>query len=66
MHGKLEPGDCFLLCSDGLIKALDDDKIARAMAGTQMDRMADTLLQDALVSGARDNVSLVVVLSPPA
>ena len=66
VHGKLEPGDCFMLCSDGLIKALDDDEIARAMAGTQMDVMADTLLQDALVSGARDNVSVVVVLNPPA
>jgi type VI secretion system protein ImpM len=74
VHGKLEPGDCFMLCSDGLIKALDDTEIARALAGTQMQTvagtqmqtMADTLLQDALVSGARDNVSVVVVLYPPA
>ena len=64
VHGALEPGDCFLLCSDGLIKALGDAEIAEAMAGRQMDRMADTLLQDALVSGARDNVSVVVVLNP--
>ena len=66
LHGQLEPGDCFLLCSDGLIKALDDEAIAATMAGSRMDQMADTLLQDALVSGARDNVSLVVVLYPPS
>ncbi len=66
VHGKLEPGDCFMLCSDGLIKALGDEEIAVAMAGTQMDRMADTLLQDALVSGARDNVTVAVVLNPHA
>lgn len=66
VHGKLEPGDCFVLCSDGLIKALSDEDIGVALTGTQVDRMADTLLQDALVAGARDNVTLVVVLNAPA
>ena len=66
VHGKLEPGDRFMLCSDGLIKALEDEEIAEAMAGPHVDRMVETLLQDALVAGARDNVTLVAVLNPLA
>ncbi len=65
-HGRLEPGDRFVLCSDGLIKALNDVDIADALSGTQVDRMAEGLLQDALVAGARDNVTLVAILNPPA
>ena len=65
-HGELEPGDRFVLCSDGLIKALDDVDIADALSGTQVDRMVEGLLQEALVAGARDNVTLVAVLNPPA
>ena len=64
VHGELEPGDRFVLCSDGLIKALDDDEIAAGLAGAEVDHMADTLLQNALVSGAKDNVSVVTVLNP--
>ena len=65
-HGPLEPGDRFILCSDGLIKALDDVDIADALSGKQVDRMAEGLMQEALVAGARDNVTLVAVLNPPA
>jgi type VI secretion system protein ImpM len=66
VHGKLEPGDRFMLCSDGLIKALDDADIAAALEGTQVDPMAETMLQEALVAGARDNVTVVAVLNPPS
>ena len=66
VHGKLEPGDRFMLCSDGLIKALNDEDIIESLTGGQVDRMADLLLQNALVSGARDNVTVVTVLNPSA
>ena len=66
VHGKLEPGDCFMLCSDGLIKALNDEDIIESLSGSQVERMADLLLQNALVSGARDNVTVVTVLNPSA
>jgi serine/threonine protein phosphatase PrpC len=55
-----------MLCSDGLIKALDDADIAAALEGTQVDPMAETMLQEALVAGARDNVTVVAVLNPPS
>jgi type VI secretion system protein ImpM len=64
VHGVMEPGDVFVLCSDGLIKALEDDHIAEGLAGHDMERMVEGLLADALVSGARDNVTVVAVANP--
>ena len=56
--GTVVPGDRFLLCSDGLTKALDEAAIA---AGTAAAEPADQLVEAALVAGARDNVTAVVI-----
>lgn len=64
VHGALAPGDVFVLCSDGLIKALEDEHIASVLADTRVEHVVETLLQDALVSGARDNVTVVAVVNP--
>ena len=53
-----EPGDRFLLCSDGLNKALDEHLIA-LLAGT--DDPARRLIDAALEYGVRDNVTAIVV-----
>ena len=55
--GCAEPGDRFLLCSDGLFKALDSAAIARLTAGPEPAR---ALIQAALAASARDNVTAVV------
>ena len=55
-------GDRYLLCSDGLTGEIDDDEIAtvlRTVADPQA--CADELLERALVSGARDNVTVLIV-----
>ncbi len=65
VHGQIEPGDVFLLCSDGIIKALDDEDIAVLLAGAQPAPAVEALIQDALVAGARDNITAVVVRAPP-
>lgn len=57
----LEPGDIFLLCSDGLTDPLDDDAIAAICARTDIADMAETLVQEALSAGGEDNVTVVVV-----
>ena len=68
VHGKLEPDDCFLLCSDGLIKALQDedieDLLGTSLPGGSVDHAVEGLLQEALVAGARDNVTIAVVFNP--
>lgn len=53
-----EPGDRFLLCSDGLNKALDDATIARLVAAHDP---AKSLIEAALSVGVRDNVTAIVV-----
>lgn len=56
--GRAEPGDRFLLCSDGLFKALDSPVI---MALMQASEPARALIDAALEAGARDNVTAVVI-----
>jgi len=59
---RAEPGDRFLLCSDGLNKALDERLIARLAA---TDDPARHLIDAALEYGVRDNVTAVVTEYAP-
>ena len=57
--GLVEPGDRFLLCSDGLCKTLDVATLARLTA--EPSDPAAQLVGAALEAGVRDNVTAVVV-----
>lgn len=57
----LEPGDLFLLCSDGLTDPLDDPAIVAICQRTDPADLAETLVQEALQAGGEDNVTVVVV-----
>jgi len=57
----LEPGDRFVLCSDGLDKELADDEILAAAGSARGGDLADTLVELALSRGSRDNVTVVAV-----
>jgi serine/threonine protein phosphatase Stp1 len=59
--GRVMPGDHYLLCSDGLNKAVDDADIAALLRGHDP---AEALIAAALERGARDNVTAVVVVVP--
>ena len=57
-----QPGDRWLLCSDGLSGVVDDAHTAKALAlGLAPGRTADLLLKQALDAGAPDNVTIVIV-----
>jgi serine/threonine protein phosphatase PrpC len=57
-----QPGDRWLLCSDGLSGVVDDPHTAKALSlGLAPGRTADTLLKQALDGGAPDNVTIVMV-----
>ncbi len=58
----VEPGDIFLLCSDGLSDPLDDDGIAAVFRKHDAPELPDALVRDALQAGGDDNVTVVVVL----
>lgn len=57
-----EPGDVFLVCSDGLTDELDDHEIASVVsAHDDMAAAATALVDAALAMGAHDNVTVVLV-----
>ncbi|WP_282837411.1 PP2C family protein-serine/threonine phosphatase [Microbacterium flavum] len=57
-----QPGDRWLLCSDGLSGVVDDTHTARTFAQhLPPGRTADLLLKQALDGGAPDNVTVVIV-----
>ena len=58
----IRPGDIFLLCSDGLTDMVSDGAIADTLATSgSAETMAQSLLDQALKAGGRDNVTVLVV-----
>jgi serine/threonine protein phosphatase PrpC len=57
-----EPGDLFLICSDGLSAMLTDDRVASAIesADRDPDRAADALVAAANAEGGEDNITVVL------
>lgn len=60
-----EPGEVLLLCSDGLTDELDDERIAAVLAqtgeaGDGWSSAAQALISEALESGGKDNVTVVL------
>lgn len=62
-----QPGDLYLLCSDGLTDMLSDDQIAQVLSTPMpLARMAQTLIDQANALGGRDNIAVVLAgLVPP-
>jgi protein phosphatase/serine/threonine-protein phosphatase Stp1 len=59
--GRIAAGDRFLLCTDGLSKAVNDGALAGIMSANPPEVAADKLLETALAHHARDNVTAVVL-----
>lgn len=57
----MEPGDRFMLCTDGLTDVLSDERIGELMGSAPLDEVADVLVEAALSEGTRDNVTVAVV-----
>ena len=58
----IQPGDKFVLCTDGLSGVVSDDKIMSCVEeNADVQKCADALGQLALDSGSRDNVSCIVI-----
>ncbi len=58
---EVEMGDRFLLCSDGLNKAVSDRQIAEELSSQTTEKSAERLVQRALDQGSRDNVTVIVI-----
>jgi serine/threonine protein phosphatase PrpC len=60
-EGDIEPGDVFLLCSDGLHGYVPEADIARLLRGSP-DTSSEQLVQLTLQRGAPDNVTVITVM----
>ncbi|PMG41521.1 protein phosphatase 2C domain-containing protein [Shewanella sp. 10N.286.52.B9] len=58
---KVNEGDIFLLCSDGLNKELNDNEIQRIIQSENIIDSGLALLHASLVRNARDNVTCILV-----
>ena len=58
---KVNDGDVFLLCSDGLSNAVSEQEIRGELVAGNCQQAAESLVGLALERGGRDNISVVVV-----
>jgi serine/threonine protein phosphatase Stp1 len=58
---RIECGDLFLLCSDGLHGMLSDEQILQEITAGSFAESAERLIRQCLRVGARDNVTVVLV-----
>ncbi len=61
----LEPGDAFLLCSDGLTRELEDEDIAATLAEQPAPATCQALVDRALARGGHDNTTVVLARFSP-
>jgi PPM family protein phosphatase len=60
-----EPGDLFLLCTDGLTREVPEEEIARVLGiGNDLQRAVELLVDQANEAGGRDNVTCLLVHVP--
>jgi serine/threonine protein phosphatase PrpC len=60
-YDKREKGDTFILCSDGLNDMVTDEKIEEILkAQNNVADIANSLVNEALAAGGRDNISVIV------
>ncbi len=59
---ETEPGDLFLLCTDGLTRELDDEAIAGLLkADEPLDELCTRLAEQAKKAGGHDNITCLLV-----
>lgn len=58
---KIEKGETYLLCSDGLTNMVDDRKLNQMLIETSPNALVDRLINEANANGGDDNVTVMVV-----
>lgn len=61
VSGQTMPGDCFVLCSDGLTGHISDQEILTNVNWQSGKIACDKLLAMALERGGKDNISIIIV-----
>jgi protein phosphatase len=64
---ELQPGDLYLLCSDGLSDMLEDESLGQLLMGYEsLEEMGAALIAAANDAGGRDNIAVVLARVPGA
>lgn len=58
---QLQPGEIYLLCSDGLSSMVEDERISEIMNAHPPEKAAQMCLEQALANGGDDNVTVLVL-----
>ncbi len=58
---RRQKGDRWLICSDGLHGMITQAQLLEAMSTEDLEEAADKLLQAALLSGGKDNITLILL-----
>ena len=65
VEGGVREGDCFLLCSDGLVKVMEDRELerwAREARSRPLERVVGAMVEEANRRGAPDNVTVAFLV----
>jgi type VI secretion system protein ImpM len=60
-RGKIRPGDRFLLCSDGVSRALDEAAILDCVLANDLRGAVTALIEEAIGAGSSDNVTAIII-----
>ena len=58
---QLQPGELYLLCSDGLTSMVEDDRIAEILNTAPPEKVASLCVEQALANGGDDNVTVMIL-----
>lgn len=59
--GEVRPGDCFMLCSDGVSKELSADQLQGFLSGGPIDEVCQAMMHSLLIKGCNDNITCIIV-----
>jgi protein phosphatase len=68
VEGNAEPGDAFLLCSDGLVKVMDEEEVRGWLERTPaepLETLVDSIVDEANRRGSPDNVTVALLAVDP-
>jgi type VI secretion system protein ImpM len=60
-RGKVRPGDRYLLCSDGVSRALDEAKMLACALTNDLRDAVNALVDGSIAAGSPDNVTAIVI-----
>ena len=61
LQGRVEHGDIFVICSDGLNEHVEDHEIERFALRRPLGRAVDSMISTTLERGAKDNVTVIEI-----